>query len=48
MVYVFNTKSVQNLLYIKWQRISSLANDYLNGHSVTHHFRMLYQKKYTQ
>jgi len=42
---MFSTPSVQNLLYINWQRIPLLVSDYMNGHSLTHHFRMLYQQK---
>ena len=41
---MFSTPSVQNLLYINWQRIPLLVSDYMNGHSLTHHFRMLYKE----
>jgi len=42
---MFSTLSVQNVLYINWQRIPLLDSDYTNGHSLTHHIRMLYQQK---
>jgi hypothetical protein len=45
MAYIFNTKSVKNLMCINWQRIPLLASDYMNGHSLAGHFIMLYQQK---
>jgi hypothetical protein len=42
---MFSTPRVQNLLYANWQRIPLLVSDYTNSHSLTHHFRMLYQPK---
>jgi hypothetical protein len=32
-------------MYVNWQRIPLLISDYMNGHSLSRHFRMLYHQK---